>query len=109
MTRFTSRSDGLGRPLTALIADWAAGSPRIRRVWLFAAPSRNIALTMELQPVADSEETLAVWMAHCEQWRRQLQDRIGEPVDLDWHDPDSETKIQADSDEGRTLVYERAS
>jgi len=92
--------------LTALIGDWAAANPRIRRVWLFAAQARPIGVTVELQPVADSEETMAIWMAHSEDWRRQLQERIGETFELDWHDPDSDA---AGPDGAGTLVYERAS
>jgi hypothetical protein len=42
MTRLTSRSDGRGEPLSALIAAWAAGNPKIRRVWLFASPGGSI-------------------------------------------------------------------
>lgn len=117
MTRLTSRSDGRGRPLSALIAGWAAGNPRIRRVWLFAGPAadparrdEDIALTVELQPVGDSEETLALWMTHCEQWRRQLQAQIGQAVRLGWCDPDgATTAMPASLDEAKSLIYERAS
>ena len=80
-----------------LLASWAAGNPVIRRVWLFASPAQDRArqdediVLVELQPVADSEETLAVWMGHCESWRLELQDRIGQPVGIDWRDSDGAT------------------
>lgn len=115
MTRLTSRSDGRGHPLSTLIAAWAAGNPKIRRVWLFASPGRDaaqsedIAVTVELQPVGDSEETLAVWMAHCEQWRKELEARLGHPVPIDWRDPDgATTALPPGTGKASTLVYERS-
>jgi hypothetical protein len=102
--------------LSRLITDWAAASPKIRRVWLFASPGRDaaqsedIAVTVELQPVGDSEETLAVWMAHCEQWRRELEACVGHPVPIDWRDTDGATiATPPGGEEASTLVYERAS
>lgn len=105
MTRLTSRSDGQGRPLGATIAGWAAANPKVRRVWLSATPDERIALLVELAPVGDSEETLAVWMAHCNEWEAGLRGAIGAPVSLQWYDPDSET---AGPSGGKALVYERA-
>jgi hypothetical protein len=93
--------------LSALIAQWAARQPRIRRVWLCAsegAQAEDIAVTLELQPVGDSEETLAVWMAHCEEWRKELEARLGRPVPIDWRDLDD----GLGSVEASTLIYERA-
>jgi len=113
MTRLTSRSDGRGQPLSAVVASWAAGNPGIRRVWLSASPAadareEDIALTLELQPVADSEETLAIWMAHGEGWRGELQARIGQAVALDWRDPDDGTMVPPlPTERPRTLIYER--
>ena len=114
MTRLTSRSDGRGHPLSQLITDCASANPKIRRVWLFASPAdaarpEAIAVTVELQPVGDSEETLAVWMAHCEQWRNELEARIGHPVPLDWRDTDGATiAAPPGAEEASALVYERA-
>lgn len=109
MTRLTSRSDGSGRPLSETIAGWAAANPQIRRVWLSASRDEDIALTLELRPVADSEETLVVWMAHSGSWHRQLLVLFGRPVALDWQDADSATTAaQPSSGEAKTLVYERA-
>jgi hypothetical protein len=81
------------------IADWASRRPRIRRIW---ASERRLAL--ELQPVADSEETLAVWMANAERWQRELCVRLGEGVELGWFDPDGATVTP---EESMLLVYER--
>ena len=67
------------------------------------------ALALELQPVGDSEETFAVWIAHCERWRRELEARIGRPVDLEWLDPDgAATIVLPRPGEADTLIYERS-
>ena len=104
MTRLSSRSDGRGRPVSEIISGWAAGNPRVRRAWLSADAGRVL---VELQPVGDSEETLAIWMAHGDQWRAELHRELGAPVNLDWRDPDSEAN-EASADRADTLVYERA-
>jgi hypothetical protein len=49
----------------------------------------GIDVAVEPQPVADSEESLPVWMAHCETWRRQLQALTGRAVRLQLRDPDA--------------------
>lgn len=97
------------------IAQWAAGNPRIRRVWLIANGSRQdrgngqIEVAVELEPVFDSEETLAIWIAHAGSWQSQLRKRVSAPVELEWFDPDGGIPaIQARLDEDKTLVYERA-
>ena len=81
------------------IVEWAAGDPNIRRVWIFRAPvdsprteggggDGGLAVAVEPQPVGDSVETFPIWMAHCAEWHRQLQARIGYAVPLEWFDPD---------------------
>lgn len=92
--------------LNDLITRWAAGNPRIRRVWL-SADAAKIAVLLELQPVGDSEETMAVWMAHCDAWRDELRRQLGQTVEIDWHDPDTETPLSRRAGDGRKLVYER--
>jgi len=105
-SRLSSSSNGRGEALSALVAEWAARNPKIRRVW---ASDATDALALELQPVGDSEETFAVWIGHCEQWRAELEARIGRPVDLEWLDPDgAATIVQPRPGEADTLIYERA-
>lgn len=105
--RLTSSSDGRGQPLSVAIAEWAAGNPRVRRVWMVggAAAEEPIELLAELQPAADSEEALAAWLANAGRWRRELQARLGLGVNLDWLDPDGTTGPLG---EAKTLVYARA-
>ena len=104
------------KDLTDSIAQWAAGNPRIRRVWLFGngAPQDHsgngrIELAVELEPVVDSEETLAIWIANAGSWQSQLRKRVSAPVELEWFDPDGGiAAVQARLDEDKALVYERA-
>ena len=100
---------GVNETLTA----WAAGNPRVARLWLLdntAAGNGAFDVQLELRPVADSEETLAVWVANREKWRRQLQHRLGSPVALECRDPDDALWTrEPGAREARTLVYERSS
>jgi hypothetical protein len=109
--RVSSASDGRGAALTALIADWAARNPKIRRVWACDSHARNaLAVALELQPVADSEETAALWLANCEKWRRGLARRLRRAVELEWIDRDETGAAnQPAAGEIRTLIYERSS
>ena len=69
-----------------LIEAWAEADPRIRHV-LVSEDAMEVAVAP--CPVADSDETLPVWMAHCDAWHRELIERTGRPVRLDWLDPDN--------------------
>jgi len=108
--------DGIGNDVQKTLVDWAAKNPKVRRVWVFGSrarwthrPDDDIDIAVELEPVADSEETLLVWLANSEQWRSQLQDSISLSVDLEWFDPNGGTGIiRAALDEAKTLVYEAA-
>ena len=99
------------------IARWAAENPEVRRVWVFGSrakdthrPDSDIDVAVELEPVADSEETLTRWIAHAEVWNAQLQNLIAPQVDLEWFDPDGSTpSIEAGLNDSKVLVYERAS
>lgn len=112
MGRIASTWDGRGRALDALIAEWAERDAAIKRVWLYVAPEadepgRPVDLALQLQPVADSEETMAVWMGNCEKWRRQLRSRTGREVVLEWLDADEGARATR-AGEAAMLVYERA-
>jgi hypothetical protein len=112
VSRIASTWDGRGPALDALVADWAAGDPAIKRVWLYGATEedeagRPVDLALQLQPVADSEETIAVWMGKCEKWRQQLASRTGREVMLEWLDADEGARATR-AGEAAMLVYERA-
>jgi predicted nucleotidyltransferase len=117
MTSATLPPGQSGQALSEMLAEWAAGNPKIRRVWAFGngaeaalgAPG-DIDIAVELQPVADSEETLVAWLANCNKWRSQLQARTGRAVNLDWVDPDGGMRtLHAGAKSAVLLVYELAS
>jgi hypothetical protein len=99
--------------LNEALAGWASGNPRIARLWLLNNLARGngaIDVQLELRPVSDSEETLAVWLANRENWRRQLQTLVGLSVALECRDPDDAVWTREPGPgEARTLVYERLS
>ena len=87
------------------IAEWAAREPRIRRAWLVG----DNGIAVELQPVADSEETLAIWLHKADKWRSQLRERVGPELKLEWLDPDRDEAIVGEElTRPKTLVYERS-
>ena len=83
----------------------------IRRVWTCESHAPGaLAVALELQPVGDSEETAAVWLANCERWRRDLARRLRRVVELEWIDRDEPGAAnQPAPGEVRTLIYERSS
>lgn len=111
----SSTHEGAGSGAADSIARWAAKNRNIRRVWVYARraketgrPDGDIDIAVELEPVGDSEETLAVWIANAGLWRAQLQSRLSPTVDLEWFDPDGSTRTdQAGLDQAKVLIYER--
>ena len=71
--------------LRRLIESWAAANPRVRHV-LISEDAAEVAVAP--CPVADSEETLPVWIAQCDAWHRELVELTGRSVRLHWLDPD---------------------
>jgi hypothetical protein len=98
------------------ISTWAEADPRIRRVWILSGgtqearpPESGIDIALELEPVGDSEETLAVWMANSEKWRAQLQQANGLDVRLEWLDSDGTAPgVRDELRMGADLLFERA-
>jgi hypothetical protein len=98
------------------IIDWADATTRVRRVWLIGSSANStkrsdceIEVGLEVEPVADSEETLVVWMNNGERWRGELQNRLGRSVNLEWFDPDGSTpEVHVALRDASILVYDRA-
>jgi predicted nucleotidyltransferase len=91
---------------------WAQANPRVQRVWVYGGDSpRNdrrdtdLDVAIELAPVVDSDETLALWIANAKKWHSELEERTGTHVDLEWFDPETDEPIDASA----RLAYERAS
>ena len=102
-------------PVQAAVAEWAARNPEIMRAWMLGEPAADepedheFEIAVELQPVADSEETIGVWLAKGAQRQSQLRARFGK-VQLVWVDPDlDEPALGKELEEAKVLVYERAS
>jgi hypothetical protein len=101
--------------LAPALAEWAARNAKIRRVWVSDGRAEDasggnggVDIALELQPVPDSEESLAVWIANADKWRLQLQAMTGRSVELDCIDPDRVTgTVDSACRENRVLVYER--
>ena len=105
-----------GEDFRNYLTEWAESQPRVRRLWIFgsraqgnARPDSDLDLAVEIEPVADSEETLPYWMTCSERWQSELQRRSEHPVDLDWFDPDGSTpRVARAIREGSILLYDRA-
>lgn len=94
------------------ISRFAAENRRIRRAWLVGdaakgSPGNRIGIAIEVEPVGDSEETLAVWLANEGRWQAQLQLRLSRDVGLEWVDTDATHTARSQRDEAKLLVYER--
>ena len=100
---------GIGNGTAETIARWAAENPKVRRVWVLGgARAPRLDLAIELEPVADSEESLAVWMAHADEWRAALRERVSAGVEVSWIDADGATRsIPEVLDEPKVLGYDR--
>jgi hypothetical protein len=103
-------------PVQNAVAEWAARNPKITRAWMLGDPDthetaeQEIEIAVEIQPVADSEETFVVWLAKAEQWQSQLRARIGPTLQLVWLDPDlDEPALGKELERAKVLVYERVS
>ena len=107
---------GIESSVADSIARWAADNPKVRRVWVFGSRATgtyrtdsDIDIAVELEPVADSEETLTRWIVHADLWESQLQSRVALKVDLEWFDADGSTPaIEAGLNDAKVLIYERA-
>jgi hypothetical protein len=105
-----------GSALCEAILPWAEATPRVRRLWLIGKSANaakrsdsEVELAVEVEPVADSEESILVWLDNGERWRRELKKRIGSTVDLEWFDPDGSTpEVNKALREASVLVYDRA-
>lgn len=75
-------------PFAAVISEWCAANPRIRRVCAYEASgggvggAREVHVLVDISPVPDSDEVWPAWLAHSGAWRRELQARIPYAVHL---------------------------
>jgi hypothetical protein len=71
------------------LADWYITNPRIRGACAYAirevgdVEGSEIYVLIDVEPAMDSEETLPVWLAHCDAWQRELKARTACKVHLE--------------------------
>ena len=82
-----------------VLGDAAQGAP---------GPGDAVEIAVEVEPVGDSEETLAVWMANEGSWQAQLQRHLSRSVGLEWVDTDGTGTAPSRRDEAKVLVYDRS-
>jgi hypothetical protein len=101
---------GSGNGMAESLARWAAKNPKVRRVWMAQDRRKpKVDVTIELEPVADSEESIAVWMAHADEWRAELREDVSPAIDVSWVDPNGAARRLPDVlDEAKVLVYDRS-
>jgi hypothetical protein len=80
--------------VASIAAQWYAGNPDVRRLWVYRFPDTASALqvVVALAPVVDSDDISPIWLARCASWQRDLQARMGHDVRLDWFDEDFEAQ-----------------
>ena len=65
--------------------------------------SPDFHVTLELEPVGDSDEIAAAWMAKSPGWLEQLRRGLSPDADLECCDPGAQAALDA----AHALVYER--
>lgn len=96
------------------VVAWAKANDGIRRAWILGgsgagATDGPVDIAIEVEPVGDSEETAATWIAHSDRWQAELQQKTGCAVSLVWFDPDGSTPgVRKAVAAGAQLIYERA-
>lgn len=85
-------SPALRSPGTVLTA-WYGATASVRRLWAVEDGSASddpegwLKVMLVLEPTADGNETLPVWIANARDWAQELQDRTGRPVWLELVEP----------------------
>jgi hypothetical protein len=67
--------------VTAL-TQWYAAHSAFRRLWAIQESQRMRVVVM-LEPTNDGDDIYPAWLANGQQWARELESRIAEPVQLE--------------------------
>ena len=67
--------------VTAL-TQWYAAHSAFRRLWAIKEAQRMRVVVM-LEPTNDGDDIYPAWLANGQQWARELESRIAEPVQLE--------------------------
>jgi hypothetical protein len=64
------------------LTQWYAMHSAFRRLWAIKEPQRMRVVVM-LEPTHDGDDIYPAWLANGQEWVRELQGRIAEPVQLE--------------------------
>lgn len=83
------------------LSAWYSRTARIRRLWaierLDASDSPGVLrVVVTLEPIGDSDETDAAWMASGRAWQQELRSQLAREVDLEWADEGESDDIEID-------------
>jgi predicted nucleotidyltransferase len=107
--------------LAAIVSDWAANEPLVRRVYLFGSRARKTArpesdIDLAILHNTDSrvlgtcDPSLAHWMTwedHCDRWRTDIQALLKLPVDVQQIDRESRKIVIPALKQCRICLYRR--
>lgn len=94
------------KQLAELIIEWADHESKIRRVWA-GMHDKSVNIAIELEPIADSDEELLLWMSKAEAWQADLQQQTSRTVHLEWLDPYASNGTVQSPDSTYSLIYDR--
>jgi hypothetical protein len=85
------------------LSAWYSRTARIRRLWAIERLDASEApgalrVVVTLEPVGDSDETDAAWMASGRAWQQELRSQLAREVDLEWADQNESDDIEIDGD-----------
>lgn len=65
-----------------VLGQWYSAHSAFRRLWAIQEPQRMRVVVM-LEPTHDGDDIYPAWLANGQEWARELQGRIAEPVQLE--------------------------
>ena len=65
-----------------VLAKWYAAHSAVRRLWAISEP-QGMRVIVTLEPTHDGDDIYPAWLANAREWARELQSRLGGPVQLE--------------------------
>lgn len=82
--------------VTTALEDWYCDHSSIRHLWAIDSPLALL-IFVKLEPTADGDDPLPVWLAHQHTWRSDLKSRTNRDVQLELIVSDIFTTSEVDS------------